>query len=131
MKVVQKKHCHALLSIHVTGGQRSVRIASPSLLITVVQQPETSSPLSQLKRSSTGVIWMCKASFTNSSCPLPCMAVTLMTTGAFSQNVCKLFSELKLVTDNLSLFMQQPTEKPLKVSLKYTKPPIFVYSHKG
>ena len=24
------------------------------------------------------------------------------------------FSELKLVTDNLSLFMQQPTEKPLK-----------------
>ena len=26
----------------------------------------------------------------------------------------KLFSELKLVTDNLSLFMQQPTEKPLK-----------------
>ena len=25
------------------------------------------------------------------------------------------FSELKLVTDNLSLFMQQPTEKPLKV----------------
>ena len=37
----------------------------------------------------------------------------LMTTGAFEQNVGKLFSELKLVTDNL-LFMQQPTEKPLK-----------------
>ena len=37
-----------------------------------------------------------------------------MTTGAFSQNVGKLFSELKLVTDNL-LSMQQPTEKPLKV----------------
>ena len=29
----------------------------------------------------------------------------------------KLFSELKLVTDNLSLFMQQPTEKPLKVMM--------------
>ena len=28
---------------------------------------------------------------------------TLMTTGAFSQNFSKLFSELKLVTDNLSL----------------------------
>ena len=27
----------------------------------------------------------------------------LMTTGAFSGNICKLFSELKLVTDNLSL----------------------------
>ena len=27
----------------------------------------------------------------------------LMMTGAFSQNVSKLFSELKLVTDNLSL----------------------------
>ena len=30
--------------------------------------------------------------------------------------VGKLFSELKLITDNtLSLFMQQPTEKPLKI----------------
>ena len=28
-----------------------------------------------------------------------------------------LFSELKLVTDNLFYFMQQPTEKPLKVYL--------------
>ena len=38
-----------------------------------------------------------------------------MTTGAFSWNVGKLFPKLKLVTDNLSLFMQQPTEKPLKI----------------
>ena len=30
-----------------------------------------------------------------------------MTTGAFSQNVSKLFSELKLVTDNLSLYLCQ------------------------
>ena len=29
--------------------------------------------------------------------------VALMTTGAFSQNVSKLFSELKLVADNLPL----------------------------
>ena len=32
-----------------------------------IQQPGTSSPPSRLKRSSTGVIWMCKASFTNNS----------------------------------------------------------------
>ena len=37
-------------------------------------------------------------------------------TGAFSQNVSKLFSELKLVTDNLFV-LQKPTEKPLKVYL--------------
>ena len=43
----------------------------------------------------------------------------LMTTGAFSQNVGKLFSELKLVTDNLSSFMQKPTEKPLKGTIIY------------
>ena len=35
-----------------------------SLLITVVQQPGTSSPPSQLKHSSEGVNWMCRASFT-------------------------------------------------------------------
>ena len=32
----------------------------------------------------------------------------VMMTGAFSRNVCKLFSELKLVTDNLFSFMQWP-----------------------
>ena len=64
-------YSHALPRIHVIGDQRSVRIAPPCLLITAVQQPGTSSPPSQLKRSSTGVIWMCKASFTNNSCPLP------------------------------------------------------------
>jgi len=40
--------------------------------------------------------------------------VALMTTEAFSQNVAKIFSKFKLVTDNLSLHVQQPTEKPLK-----------------
>ena len=34
-----------------------------------------------------------------------------MTTGAFSQNVGKLFFELKIT---FSSFMQKPTEKPLK-----------------
>ena len=38
---------------------------------TAVQQPGTSSPPSWLKRSSKGIIWVCRASFTNSSCPLP------------------------------------------------------------
>ena len=39
----------------------------PCLLITAVQQPGTSSPPFRLKRYSTGVIWMCKASSTNNS----------------------------------------------------------------
>ena len=58
---------------NVIGGQRSVGIAPPSLPPhhSAVQQPGTSSPPSRLKRSSTGVIWMCKASFTNNPCPLP------------------------------------------------------------
>ena len=42
---------------------------------------------------------------------------SLMTTGAFSQNVSKSFSELKLVTDNLLFMLEEPTEKPLKASI--------------
>ena len=38
----------------------------------------------------------------------------LSVTNLSSENNKITFSELKLVTDNLSLFMQQPTEKPLK-----------------
>ena len=38
----------------------------PCLLITAIQQPGTSSPPSRLKRSSEGVIWMCRASSTPS-----------------------------------------------------------------
>ena len=56
----------------VIGGQRSVRIAPPSL------PSHHSGPATRdfqssiwLKRSSAGVIWMCRASFTNNSCPLP------------------------------------------------------------
>ena len=46
------------------------------------------------------------------------IAIYLMATGAFSRNVGKLFSELMFVTDKFfSLFIQQPTEKPLKVVL--------------
>ena len=37
----------------------------------------------------------------------------LVMTGAFSQNVGKLFSELKLLTITFSSFVQKPTEKPL------------------
>ena len=40
--------------------------------------------------------------------------------------VGKLFSELKLITDNiLSLFMQQPTEKPLKILTKIRDTKLF------
>ena len=39
-----------------------------------------------------------------------------MMTGAFSRNVSKLFSELKLVTANS--IMQKPTEKPLKETVQ-------------
>ena len=35
-------YSHALLRIHVIGGKRSVRIATPCLLITALQQPGTS-----------------------------------------------------------------------------------------
>ena len=41
---------------------------------------------------------------------------TLMTTGAF--NVGKLFSELKLVTDNFSIYAAS-TKKPLKAWYSY------------
>ena len=65
-------YSHALPRIRVIGGQRSVRIAPPSLPPHHSgPEPGTSSPPSRLKRSSTGVICMCKASFTNNSCPLP------------------------------------------------------------
>ena len=50
-------YSYALLRICVNGGQMSVRIAPPSLPPhQVVQQPGTSSPPSQLKYSSEGVI---------------------------------------------------------------------------
>ena len=64
-------YSHALLRIHVIGGQMSVRIASPCLLITVVQQTWTSSPPSRMKHFFMGIIYMCRAFFTNSSYPLP------------------------------------------------------------
>ena len=48
-------YSHILLRIHVIGGQRSVRIAPPSLPSHHIQQPRTSSPPSWLKRSSEGV----------------------------------------------------------------------------
>ena len=58
-------YSHTLLKIHDIGGQRSVKIAPLSL------PPHHSGPATQLKHSSAGVIWMCRAFFTNSSCPLP------------------------------------------------------------
>ena len=62
-------HYWGYTSLEVKG--RWGLLHPPCLLITAVQQPGSSSPPSRLKRSSEGVIWMCRASFTNSSCPLP------------------------------------------------------------
>ena len=62
-------HYRGYTSLEVKG--RWGLLLPPCLLIIAVQQPGTSSPPSRLKRSSTGVILMCKSSFTNNSCPLP------------------------------------------------------------
>ena len=62
-------HYRGYTSFDVKGQWRL--LLPPCLLITAVQQPGTSSPPSRLKRSSGGVIWMCRASFPNTSCPLP------------------------------------------------------------
>ena len=55
----------------------------------------------------------------NSNVCLHLFTFTLMMTGAFSRNVGKLFSELKLVTDNLlfnSLLVKQPPHQVLNNS---------------
>ena len=78
-------------------------------LITAVQQPGTFSPPSRLKRSSEGVIWMCnphRPSISNGISSVVhgynrnvCsyfFTFALMTTGAFSWNVSKLFFNLKV-----------------------------------
>ena len=61
-------HYWGWTSLEVKG--RWELLLPPCLLITAVQQPRTSSPPFRLKRSSEGVIWMCRAFFTISSCPL-------------------------------------------------------------
>ena len=92
-------YSHALPRIHVIGGQRSVRIAPPCLLITGLQQPGTSSPPYRLKRSSTGVIWMCKASFTNNSCPLPWSSpvVSSQWIGWWCSHACSATAEFSII----------------------------------
>ena len=62
-------HYWGYTSLEVKG--RSGLLLPPCLLITAIQQPATFSPPSQLKCFSEGIIWMCRASFTNSSCSLP------------------------------------------------------------
>ena len=71
----------------------------PCLLITAVQQPGTSSPPSQLKRSSTGVIWMCKASFTNNSCSLPwsSMVVSSQWIGWWCSHACSATADFSII----------------------------------
>ena len=62
-------HYWGYMSLEVKGWRGL--LLPPCLLITVAQQPGTSSPPSRLKRSSESVIWMCSASFTNGCCLLP------------------------------------------------------------
>ena len=62
---------------------------------------EQSSPTFDLQWRISSVVHGYKiAMFVHTS-----LTFTLMATGAFSRNICKLFSELKLVTDNLSLYV--------------------------
>ena len=52
----------------------------------------------------------------------------MMTTEPFNQNVSKLFSKHKLVTDNLPLSVtQEPTEKPLKNNNAIVITTVFIY----
>ena len=62
-------HYWGYMSLEVKGQWGL--LLPPCFFITVVQQPGTSSPSFQLKGSSEGVIWMCRTSFANSSCPPP------------------------------------------------------------
>ena len=64
------RKCEAM---HYFKDTKSRRESCSCLLIIVVQQPEISSPPSQLKHSSTGVLWICMA-----IAPAPCHAPALM-----------------------------------------------------
>ena len=68
----------------------------PCLLIIAVQQPGTSGPPSWSKRSSEGVIEMYRASFTNSSCPLPWSStdVSSQLIGWWFSHACSTHSQL-------------------------------------
>ena len=79
-KVKEAQTMLLFIAMHYRGYtslevKRSVRIAPPPPPPPPPHHsgPATRdfSPPSRLKRSSAGVIWMCRASFTNSSCPLP------------------------------------------------------------
>ena len=65
-------YSHALLRIHIISGQRSVRIV-PLSLPSLHGSPATRDIQFSIsvERSSEIVFWICRASFTNSSCPLP------------------------------------------------------------
>ena len=115
------------MRIHVTG-YRLVRIAlPPCLLIIAFQQPVTSIPSTWLKCSSEGVIWMCRASFTNNSCPLP-----WSTTAVFSQWIGSWFSNTYSATADFSviLFLQASRCSAISSPVSVLSPqcrPVLVY----
>ena len=88
------------------------------LLITAVQQPVTSSPPSRSKRFSEGVIWMYRASFTNSYCPLPCGLLHAIESGGVSpmHSLLQLTSLSSLLTD-IFLLSRSPDEREHSVEM--------------
>ena len=98
-------YSHELVKTHVIEGQRSVRIAPPPglllppcLLITAVQQLGPSSWL--IHSSEQGVIWMCRAYFTNSSCLLPwsCTVVSSQWIGWWFSHACSITADFIIIS---------------------------------
>ena len=77
IRVIVKKYEQMLqftaMRIHVIEGQRLVRIAPPFL-----PHHSCSATRDFSVQGSEGVIWMCRGSFTNSTCPLPGTILTVL-----------------------------------------------------
>ena len=91
-------YSHALLRIHVIGGQRSVRIAPPSL------PPHHSGPATRDFQSSIlveALFHKCHldASFTNNSCPLPWSSTVVSSQwiGWWCSHVCSTTADFSII----------------------------------
>ena len=92
------KKCEQMLSCTTEGTCHwRAKVSEDCLLITVVCLATRDFQSS----ISVETLWMYRASFTNSYKWQHFFTLIMMTTRAFSQNIGKLLSELKLVTDNL------------------------------
>ena len=77
------------------------------LLLPALQQPGT-----RLKRSSEGVILTCRASFTNSSCPLPWSSTSQWIGWWFSHRASPMHALLQPTSPSLSAVAKHASEKP-------------------